>query len=70
MQSKLQERFEREIPVVQLFRYPTIHDLAKYLGQEQEESIIEPIEERGQKYRAALKRQRQQKHRLRNQRTQ
>jgi acyl carrier protein len=64
LQSKLQTLFDRDIPIVQLFRYPTIRDLARHLSQTQvEKPALAHIEERGQKYRAALKRQRQQKRR-------
>jgi len=64
MQSKLQADFGHDITVVQLFEHPTIHDLAEYLSQPQtEKPTFVHIEERGQKYRAALKRQRQQKRR-------
>ena len=35
VQSKLQEIFDQEISVVDLFRYPTIHSLVQYLSQAQ-----------------------------------
>jgi amino acid adenylation domain-containing protein len=35
IQNKLQETFGRELSVVEMFKYPTIHALAKYLSQEQ-----------------------------------
>jgi acyl transferase domain-containing protein/acyl carrier protein len=60
MHAKIQKTFDHNIPIAQLFEYPTIHDLAQYLSQTQgEEPILMSIEDRGQQARAALKRQRQ-----------
>jgi acyl transferase domain-containing protein/acyl carrier protein len=66
MQNRLQTHFGRDISIVHLFEHPTIHDLAEYLSQTQiqeQGSAFAHIEERGQKYRAALKRQRRPMHR-------
>ena len=38
IQNKLQDSFGRELSVVELFKYPTIHALARYLSQEQSEN--------------------------------
>lgn len=35
--SKLQDALKRELSLIDLFRYPTISDLARYLGQTEEE---------------------------------
>ncbi|MBD2775781.1 non-ribosomal peptide synthetase [Iningainema tapete] len=35
--SKLQKRFQRDFPLVEMFQYPTISHLAKYLSQESSE---------------------------------
>jgi acyl carrier protein len=39
--SKLKEAFNRDIPVVILFKYPTIRSLAKYLSQENYNRMID-----------------------------
>ncbi len=36
LQNKIQEIFDKDVPVVNLFRYPTISDLAQYLSQQHE----------------------------------
>jgi len=67
MQGKLQAHFSRDVPIVQLFQYPTVRDLARYLSQSPEaKPAFAQVEERGQKYRQALKRQQKQKQRSRN----
>jgi len=57
LQSKLQAMFRREVPVVQLFRYSTVRDLARYFSQTVEEKpAFDQLEERGRKNRQALQR--------------
>jgi hypothetical protein len=48
--GKLQESFQREIPVITMFRYTTIHSLAGYLNEE-EKAIRsrEPVLKKGKK---------------------
>ena len=58
--SKLRQAFNRSIPVVEMFRHPTISDLARYLGAEEEEKPgFEHIQERAGKRAGALNRQAQ-----------
>jgi amino acid adenylation domain-containing protein len=59
--SRLREALRREIPLIDLFRYPTISSLAKFLGGEQEEDATsaQQITERAGRQRAAASRQRQ-----------
>ncbi|MBD2607324.1 non-ribosomal peptide synthetase [Scytonema hofmannii FACHB-248] len=46
--SKLQKRFERDFPLVEMFQYPTVNHLARYLSQEstEETSFIKHSENR------------------------
>lgn len=60
--SRLREALHREIALIDLFRYPTISSLAKFLGGEQEEdgsTSAQQITERAGRQRAAASRQRQ-----------
>lgn len=57
LQSRLQEVFGYAVPIVQLFRHSTVQSLARYLSQTVEDPpALTPPEERGRKYREALKR--------------
>jgi acyl carrier protein len=58
--SKLREVMHKEIPMIDLFRYPTISALAKSFGEEQRaEPSSQRIHERAEKQRAAANRQKQ-----------
>jgi acyl carrier protein len=58
--DKLQEAFERDLPIIEMFRYPSIAALVKYLGQGREEQLsAENIREHAQKQAQAIERQRQ-----------
>jgi acyl transferase domain-containing protein len=58
--TRVQKTFGRNIPITQLFQYPTIHGLAVQLSQTQEEEpTLGQIGERGRRSREALKQQRQ-----------
>ncbi|MDC0711873.1 amino acid adenylation domain-containing protein [Stigmatella sp. ncwal1] len=62
VRSRLEQDFGRPLPVLELFRYPTVRALAAYLsGQEAHPSGSEQIEERARKQRSA-----QGRHRLRH----
>jgi acyl transferase domain-containing protein/acyl carrier protein len=51
MHQRLQEALGRDIPLVHLFQYPTIHDLADYLTQTQgPDPLLTALEERGGRY--------------------
>lgn len=58
--AAVQEVVGREVPIVELFRYPTIHSLARYLSQAEEgqATAAQKGEERAQKQRDALAQQR------------
>lgn len=53
--SKLQASLEREIPMVQLFQYPTIRALANYLENQYTAHSFEQVRERVKKQRVAQK---------------
>lgn len=56
--GKLRETWPQEVSMVDLFKYPTVSSLARYMGQPQEKkSIREHAQERSQKYHAALRQQ-------------
>jgi amino acid adenylation domain-containing protein len=60
--SRLREALSREVPLIDLFRYPTIGSLAKFLGGEQggdDGSSSQQINERAGRQRAAANRQKQ-----------
>jgi amino acid adenylation domain-containing protein len=57
--SKLQEIFKKEFPMVELFKYPTIDSLARFLSQDHsEQPSFEQIHDRAKKHKKAVNRQR------------
>ncbi len=55
--SRLSEMYERDLTIVDMFRYPTIHMLAGYIGQEETKkpgNSYQKIQERALKQRQAL----------------
>jgi len=60
-QGKIKEAFNREIDVVDMFKYPTINTFAKYLGnQSGGGEVVKKSADRAEKQRAAAKMQQQQ----------
>jgi len=60
MRNRLEEHFEKEISIVDMFQRPTIKDLAKFLSDEQKgEPSFDRIRERAMKQKEILKRRRQ-----------
>ncbi len=66
VQSQLQEILNKNIPIVDLFKYPTINALAQHLSQQKDESAplqqvsdATALESRAQKQKQALNRQKQ-----------
>nr|QEO74533.1 condensation domain-containing protein [uncultured bacterium] len=60
VQVRLQELLERDVPVVEMFRQPTISSLAMYLGQtSNERSLVQESYERAETRRSLRKRKRQ-----------
>ncbi|WP_248277637.1 non-ribosomal peptide synthetase/type I polyketide synthase [Brasilonema sp. UFV-L1] len=59
--NKVREIFNSNISVTDLFKYPTISNLAKYLSQENnvEQTALAPIDELAKKQKEAIKRQKQ-----------
>lgn len=59
--SKLQVVFHRDLSVRELFHYPTIRGMARYLGQERcgEQEALRPAQTRTQRQQTAMKRQKQ-----------
>jgi amino acid adenylation domain-containing protein len=57
--SKLQQIFDTDVSVIDLFKYPTIHALAQYLEQHQESSSFGQIYDRAKRQKAAINRQKQ-----------
>lgn len=56
--NRLSQVFEKELTIVDLFRYPTIHTLAKYIGQEKEQKVnYSEARTRADKQRQAFNRQ-------------
>jgi amino acid adenylation domain-containing protein len=58
VRDKLQKAFGCDLPIVEMFRYPTIDALVKYLRQEEDLSA-ENIREHAQKQAEAIRRQKQ-----------
>jgi acyl carrier protein len=58
VRSRLAEAFSREIPVVELFRHPTVRALATYLEGTRESPAFGAVDERARKQRAAMGRRR------------
>jgi amino acid adenylation domain-containing protein len=59
-QSKLREVVDREVSIIEMFKYPTISYLAKYLSEEPEEkSSFGQSQERVKKQKDAINRQKQ-----------
>src|SRR4028118_1845784 len=59
-QSKLREVVDREVSIIEMFKYPTISSLAKYLSEEPEEkSSLGQSQERVKKQKDAINRQKQ-----------
>src|SRR5262249_33896509 len=51
LQSKLQEILQRDVPIIVLFKHPTIRAMARYLEQEQsQQSTDSPIHNRVQRH--------------------
>ena len=60
VRGRLRERFDRELPIADLFRYPTIHSLSSFLSSnEQATPSFEPLFERAQKQADAMSRRKQ-----------
>jgi acyl carrier protein len=58
--GKLCAALDRDLSIVDLFRYPTIRALAAYLGQTQDDKpTYQTVQDRAAKQRVALQRQRQ-----------
>ncbi|HEY0601529.1 MAG TPA: amino acid adenylation domain-containing protein, partial [Herpetosiphonaceae bacterium] len=58
--GKLQSALNRDLPILDMFKYPTIGSLAKHLSQDQpEQASFQDIHERARKQKAAMERQKQ-----------
>ena len=57
--QRLLERLKQDIALVEMFEYPTISSLAKFLSQQPEESLFQHLDDRVKKQRAARQRQKQ-----------
>ncbi|HUQ34165.1 MAG TPA: non-ribosomal peptide synthetase, partial [Pyrinomonadaceae bacterium] len=65
--NKLRETLHREIPIVELFRHPTVTALSEYLGAKEPSALeavavanaFDPLQARAEKKREAIKRQQQ-----------
>jgi amino acid adenylation domain-containing protein len=57
--SKVREAFQKELSITDLFRYPTIASLAKFLSAGHSETSFQEIHDRARKQKEALKRRRQ-----------
>jgi hypothetical protein len=56
--ARLVEKLKMDLSIIKMFQYPTVSSLAKYLSKESSESSYDKIQERAQKQREALVRQR------------
>ena len=62
--SKLHHALGREVPMIDMFKYPTVGSLAKYLTQEQREpSAFQHLQDRIQKQKVAIEGQRRPRYR-------
>lgn len=53
--ARVQKQFGADLKVVKLYQYPTVHSLAKYLGQgEEEQRSYQNVQTRAQQQKAAL----------------
>jgi acyl carrier protein len=69
MHNKLRVIFKREVPLVEMFKNPTVNFLAEYLrDQHEEQPSFEKIDDRAQKQKIAIARQQQAMRALRNDR--
>jgi amino acid adenylation domain-containing protein len=60
VQLKLREVGERAVTMIELFQYPTVDSLAKYMSQSQSDpASLQKVHERAAKQKEAIKRQRQ-----------
>lgn len=60
VQSKIQKIFDKNVSVTDIFQYPNIRSLAKYLTQEQsQKDSFQAIRNRAEKQKAAINRKRQ-----------
>ena len=57
--QKLREALGREISVIDLFRFPTVAQLARHLGREEEKPSFAPVQDLAERQRAAQLRQRE-----------
>jgi acyl carrier protein len=58
--GRLREQIGRDLPILDLFKYPTIGSLARHLSQDQpEQASFQDIHERARKQKAAMERQKQ-----------
>ncbi|TMC16012.1 MAG: amino acid adenylation domain-containing protein, partial [Chloroflexi bacterium] len=65
VRSKLAAHLGYEMPVVDLFRYPTIHALSTYLsGQQEQQPLLQPIAVRVEKRKTALQKQKRTRERI------
>jgi acyl carrier protein len=65
VQGLLSAELEREVAIVDLFRYPTIGDLARFLSGEEPTSMAPRVEARAESRRSGLRRRREQQRRRR-----
>ncbi len=57
--SKLREMFQKHFTIMELFRYPTVSDLAAYINQGQaEQPTFEETHNRAKRQRDAINKQR------------
>jgi hypothetical protein len=56
LQQRLQETFAREVRIVDLFRHPTVHAMARHLTTTDTEGVLQEAQERGARQRAAMQR--------------
>ncbi len=54
--GKLRDLFNKDLSIIEMFKYPTINSLAKYLSQEHQPTSYQKIYDRAQKQRDAINR--------------
>jgi acyl carrier protein len=65
--AALQQRFKSELVLLEMFKYPTVASLAQYLSEGQSQSpTFEKVNERAEKQREVMSRQRRQNGRRRS----
>jgi hypothetical protein len=56
LQQRLQDAFARDVRIVDLFRHPTVHAMARHLTTAETGAVLQEAQDRGARQRAAMQR--------------